>query len=148
MAMNNWNILLIFHWVMGCSFANFFSNNERVESVLTRCTANDYQSRSIPKYYATEHFLLRLEVIWHKNLMAQESVGFPRDVIWRITFQLMGKLLHGFRSQKHLWKKNELTKVMYGGKWILEIAEVRAYLIHFTKSMQHEGRAVVQLILH
>lgn len=102
MALNNRNILLIFHTVRGYSFENFFSNNERVESVLTRCTANDYQSRSIPKYYATEHFLLSLEAVWHRNLLAQESVVFPRDVTQRINFQLMEKLLHGFRSQKHL----------------------------------------------
>lgn len=90
---------------MGYSFPKFFSNNECVESVLIRCATSDHQSRSIPKYYATEHFSLRLKMVWHKNLMAQESVGFPRGVIWRINFQLMGKLLHGFRSQKHLFFK-------------------------------------------
>lgn len=41
-----------------------------MESVLTRCTANDCQRRFIPKDFATEDFLLRLKVVWHKDLMA------------------------------------------------------------------------------
>lgn len=90
---------------MDSSFANFFSTNEGVESVLTRCTANDYQSISIPKHYATEHFSLRLEVAWQKKLVAQESVGFPRDLIQRINFHPMWKLLDGFSSRKHLREK-------------------------------------------
>lgn len=44
-----------------------------------------------------------------------------------------------------VYEINELTKVMYGKKKFLEIAEMRACPIYFTKSMQHESRAVVQL---
>lgn len=85
--------------------------------------------------------------------MAQEPDG--TGICWisqrcymENNFSANGEAVTWFQEPETFMKKNELTKVMYGGKWILEIAEVRAYLIHFTKSMQHEGRAVVQLILH
>lgn len=77
---------------MGYSLANFFSTNECVESVLPRCTANDYQSIFILKN-AAEHFFTEAGISMAEETNGtKKPLGFPGDLIWRINLQLMGKL--------------------------------------------------------